>query len=587
MTSTFLRPDSSPSPRFRFRPPPPRIDRASTGRACLTGLLVLLSASALAQGGAPSAAAQAAGARVMEHRVRSGDTLSAIVIERLDSAFGTRDLAEFNRLPNPDRLRPEQLIRIPMRWLKPIAVAATVERVGGEAVADGRVLRVGDTVDEGARVETTPGAVVVLRLPDGSRLRLEPASRIRLQRLRQYHDEQTVDAVISLDQGRVQPMAQPGRTRPFSIRTPFATAAVRGTDFRVSAAADWVTTEVLSGGVSWGEDRPVRSAEAATRVDAGQGSTADPSRQVSAPVPLLPAPRLADWPSSIDTIAWRLSFPPVEGARAYRVEIAADPAFERIRRSQVIDRPEVAYQSDADGDHHVRIRAIDAARLEGFDATARLEVRARPTAPQPRTQAPLEVSFGTTHVVQWSTVPEARAYRLQVAADPGFQSIVLDRVLEEPRATIDRAGVRSGRLHWRVASVGPERRAGPFGSARVFDWRESPSPARASATWDRTELEWAVPAGVSSRIRVRWAGPAGAAERIESLPARPEPGTVRVTIRDLPAGEATAQVQWIHPDGVQTPWSAENRWTTPSVIRMQDGSPLGSGAGGVVGTTGP
>ena len=250
MTSTFLRPDSSPSPRFRFRPPPPRIDRASTGRACLTGLLALLSASALAQVGAPSAAAQAAGARVMEHRVRSGDTLSAIVIERLDSAFGTRDLAEFNRLPNPDRLRPEQLIRIPMRWLKPIAVAATVESVGGEAVADGRVLRVGDTVDEGARVETTPGAVVVLRLPDGSRLRLEPASRIRLQRLRQYHDEQTVDAVISLDQGRVQPMAQPGRTRPFSIRTPFATAAVRGTDFRVSAAADWVTTEVLSENVS-------------------------------------------------------------------------------------------------------------------------------------------------------------------------------------------------------------------------------------------------------------------------------------------------------------------------------------------------
>ncbi|MBK6678196.1 MAG: hypothetical protein IPG52_15790 [Rhodocyclaceae bacterium] len=69
---------------------------------------------------------------------------------------------------------------------------------------------------------------------------------------------------------------------------------------------------------------PSAMAAKGTAVLAGYGLLAEADGKVSPPIALLPAPELAGLPAVQDRTIARFVFPPVAGARQYRLQIGAD-----------------------------------------------------------------------------------------------------------------------------------------------------------------------------------------------------------------------------------------------------------------------
>lgn len=544
--------------------------------ALLAGQLACVSTLAAAQ--APARTSLASHEAVVVREVVRGDTLIGIVQEMLDPQRAWQELAAYNALRQPDRIRPGSRLRIPAAWLKPVAVQAKVLNLNGEVRQGERVLKPGDAVLEGQMLETGPDAVVTVELPDGSRLRIAPASAVRLERLRRYHDEQVIDALIRLERGRVEAVAQPGRTRPFLIRSPHATAAVRGTEFRIGALDRIATTEVLTGAVAWSGTGP------GAAVSAGFGSTADAQGRVSEPRPLLPAPDLRDMNRTVETVLSEIDFPAVAGAAAYRVEVAADERFERPLLQSVVTEPRVVLDSRQDGVHFVRVRAIDLVQLEGYDARAQVLVHARPIAPQPRQPANGQIYFDTAALLQWDAVAGVQGYRAQLADSADFSRIVLERQLAAPQWQVSAGEGGEGARYWRVASLDAGGREGPFGAVRRIEWRAIPAAPTVAIDGERIVLNWQVPAEHDSLIEVRWRGPAGELTRHHSIARAPQARSVSLPMDALPPGPASAALSLTGPDRVTTPRSRAVGWVVPDPVRSLDGQPWSLGSGGLVGS---
>ncbi len=553
---------------------------ALAARLLNRALLVLVAAITSGAGAGVAAQSAQAPGRVVVREVVRGETLIGIAHDMLDPQHSWQALAAFNELNKADRIRPGERLRVPAAWLKPLAVEAKVVSMSGDVREGGRQLKSGDVLSEGQALETGPDAVVTVELPDGSRLRIAPASAVRLDRLRRYHDEKTIDALIRLERGRVEAVAQPGRTRPFLIRSPHATAAVRGTQFRVGALDSLATTEVLTGAVAWS------GADAAAGVAAGFGSTADPKGKVSEPRALLPAPDLSPLGRTVETIGFRIAFAPVPGAAAYRVEVAADERFERPLLQTVVTEPQVSMDSRNDGVHFARVRAIDPNRLEGYEAQGQIMVRARPVAPQPGPRAQGEIHFGTAAMLDWQPVTGVQAYRVQLAGADDFAAIVLERQVTSTETEVLASEAGEGVRYWRVASVDAAGRAGPFGVPRRLEWRGVPRPPAVATDGERIELHWPVPPGHDSRIEVRWQGPAGELVRHHVVSSTAAGRSVSLVIDGLPPGAASATLTLTAPDRVATPPSAPASWVVPDPLRSSDGRPVTLGSGGLVGAQG-
>ena len=132
----------------------------------------------------------------------------------------------------------------------------------------------------------------------------------------------------------------------------------------------------------------------------------------------------------------QLRFAALAAARAYRVQLAADPAFQAILGEKVVDVPEARFGGLPDGDYHLRVRGIDAQGLEGMDAVRRIALRARPEPPFPSAPADGAKVRGDAATLRWAAMVEADSYLLQLAADDdgntvahlrGFIQIVGDK----------------------------------------------------------------------------------------------------------------------------------------------------------------
>jgi hypothetical protein len=153
-----------------------------------------------------------------------------------------------------------------------------------------------------------------------------------------------VERLFAIERGRasasVTPMTDPAST--FQFATPGAVTSVRGTRFRMSYDADAhrATSEVLEGKV--GFDPQGRAAQV---LPAGFGSASD----LDEPVALLPPPRLVEAGAPQTAEALRFAWQPLPGARAYRVQIAADAQFLKVLDETVATDPAAQFAALPDG----------------------------------------------------------------------------------------------------------------------------------------------------------------------------------------------------------------------------------------------
>ncbi len=346
-----------------------------------TGLLIALLALSPLDGGFSPAHAQQKMANVAAPRgedsisyvVRRGDTLYGLASRYMTRLSDWRIVRQRNRIADIHTITPGTVLSVPVRLLKSEALTARVIAFKGNCrmeAGDGRdqPLALGMTILPGTAIETGAGGFATLELSNGSRISLPSRTRIRVTTMRKFLLNGSVDFDFLVEKGRIETSATPlgaqgGRYR---IRTPIAVSAVRGTTFRVGYEDldSPSLTEVIEGTVGVG----AQGGGAATAIEEGFGAGVSASGEVVKEV-LLRAPELQD-PGKVhvDPVV-RFQIVPVEGARGYHVQIAADAGFVELAAEATSDTPIVDFADITNGRWFVRVTAIAESGLEGMPQT--------------------------------------------------------------------------------------------------------------------------------------------------------------------------------------------------------------------------
>lgn len=505
---------------------------------------------------------------LVPYEVQRGESLYVIAERLLEDARRWPEVARLNRLQRPSRLQPGQRLWLPASLLKGMATTARVEYVRGPVLADGTVLRIGDAVAEGVTLEVGAQGFVSLRMHDGSLLQLQANSRSKLLQLRDIPAAQRRNTLIELDKGRADAAVtpQPSGSR-FEVKTPLATAGVRGTRFGVSvpAQAARATADVMDGRV---EVRPGR-AVATMALNAGEGAVVQ-RHGAAVRRPLLPAPDLSELPERIERLPGPLALPAIAGAARYRVEIAEDEA--RVPWSAEGPLP-ILLDDLADGHYQLRVRAVDPDDLAGAEAIRAVWIKTTPVPPLAQAPTPGEIVAPQLVAIACTEVPTAAAYLLQVATNPRFEPL-----LRQEQGTgycrFELRGLPLGEVYWRVASLAPERdgrlERGPFSDPGRFVVMPLPAPPRADEiTTDGRQVHWAAVEGY--RYRVQVATDTGFGTLVQDEEVRGD--RLRLT---LPPGCApyALRLQAIDANGKRSEFSAPRLVSTEAVVCSGDGNPV-------------
>jgi hypothetical protein len=165
-------------------------------------------------------------------------------------------------------------------------------------------------------------------------------------------------------------------------------------------------------------------------------------------------------PLEVSTLAAKagalsLAWEETEGADSYRVTIARDEAFkETVYEGESRSSAATVSTSLAEGKYYARVAPVVAGRI-GDPSEPRILVV---TAPLPiSTISPAEGSTlppGSGRLeFSWNDPNRGKRYRLELAKDESFESIVATTVSPGQKASIEAPERLSGKLFWRVASI--------------------------------------------------------------------------------------------------------------------------------------
>lgn len=428
------------------------------------------------------------------YTVRSGDNLWNITADYLTRMDYWQRLQTLNQVADPQELPPGMKLRIPIAWLKGQPTAARVLSVQG--TAEVKIAFTGRTImattdlllHSGDEIRTGSDSSVSVEFGDGSRLLIQANSFLVMDTLSTYGDTHMVDTRLRLQQGRVDSQVTPrrsSRTR-YEILTPAAASAVRGTHYRLGMDAGDATAraEVLEGTVE------IRGARKTRTVAEGFGTLATTGKPPAAPISLLASPVVADLPPVVTRSPIQLGFPALEGATAYRAQIAPTEQFETLLFDAISTAPAVRGPDLPDGDYVLRIRGIDAKGLEGHDAVHRFRLHARPEPPFLIKPADQSAVLEHALVFEWAEPQNAAAYHFQLAEDERFTTLVFDLPkYAKPNLTPDRT-LEPGRYFWRVATLDTTGRVGPFSDPQLFRLQATPKLQAPEVTADAMTFRW-------------------------------------------------------------------------------------------------
>lgn len=434
------------------------------------------------------------------YTVKTGDNLWNISEQHLISTRYVARLQQLNKISDAYAIPPGTKIKIPVAWSKiqTSGVSAQVMYVRGRVwlkrtnaaeipAETGMQLNVGD------EVRSENDSFVILKFLDNSQLRLQENSQIRINTMNVLGDYGAADTLIQLQQGRTEnavPQEKPGIGTRFRIKTPSAVSSVRGTDFRVGITLndERTSSEVLSGLVQVvGEKKEIA-------VSAGFGVITALGAPPVAPVKLLPAPDLSNTAVLYERLPLVITLDPLAGAATYRAQIASDQNFQNLWTEFTTNRLPFRDGDMPDGDYWLRVRGIDAAGIEGHDATIAFTLNARPEPPFVIAPLPEGVVDPFLREFQWSTQPEATHYHIMISQDSAFATVIVDNTEIADNTFRLADSLQPGHYFWRIASVSAVEGTGPFTDVMSFRM-PFPGPAMEATKFDKTRMTFAWRAG--------------------------------------------------------------------------------------------
>ena len=409
--------------------------------------------------------AQSVNAGDWVYTVREGDTLWGLCETYTTKKDCWLKLGPYNQVQFPRTLAPGTRIRFPVAWLREPPAPVVVRYVKGEvrAVVDGAAtaLNVDDTLGIGATVAVGDKSLALVSFADGSVMTVEANTELVFDRLSSFGERGMVDTKVNLKKGSVQ--TQVKKRQPpshFEVQTPSAVAAVRGTDFRVSAEGEAQTrSEVFDGEIEVANDL------GDARVPKGSGLVAQKNQPLPKVVVLPPAPEITSAVGSMAnpyTLTWR-SRAEVRGYRLTVVDDAGDHVFQRQ-----LEGDSTAIDSLADGCYEILLNAVHASGFLSLPARSELclvSPLASPSAPS------VTYADGGALALQWAPVDGAQSYRVELSAQLDFAAPLQALVTTDNRVVLPE-GIALP-VHVRVVASGDSALNGVIDSA--------PSPAVTAA----------------------------------------------------------------------------------------------------------
>lgn len=324
-------------------------------------LLSLILTAVLFAGLVPNASAQTDNDGPISYQVKPGDTLYGLARQYLRNDAAAREVQQLNRVRNARRLPVGKTIDIPRRLLRYQPVELTITAFSGPVRVDGAAPQVGASLREGQVITTGRNGFVSFRSGFGARFSMPSNSTMRLDRARKYLLGGILDVDFAVLKGRGSAGSPKLNAQDrLRMRTPKATTAVRGTDFRVGyiEESDISLTEVIEGSVA------LAVGEASGGVEAGFG-VASTAAGLGSPEALL-APVEFIEPAKIQTDeTLKFALIPLAKAKAYRVQLARDAGFLDVLTETITADPAIAFDALDDGRYFIRARGISASAIEG------------------------------------------------------------------------------------------------------------------------------------------------------------------------------------------------------------------------------
>lgn len=324
------------------------------------------------------------------YKVRPGDSLW-VVCERVAARpdHCRQHLADYNRLPRPNRVLPGDILSFPVSWLKPGPMPARLAMQRGDVMrypaagGPAQPLRDHQSIAAGDAIETGDGAAL-LRFPDQAEVLVKPRSLLIVRGYCRYPGRPG-DTGMRLQRGavyvhRLTPVMKKSQ---FRVYTPGGAVTVRGTEYDLQVDHRETTRgEVRAGRLE------VRIGDRHVALTAGQGILVEAGPGPIESRPLLPAPALR---LSGGRHGLRTTWVDLPGAQAYWLELYALP--ERTLLAQTRLSGDDWQRHVPPGRYHVQVRAIDNVGLRGRIASANVRVGAPiPVAPRATGPVPPKVA---------------------------------------------------------------------------------------------------------------------------------------------------------------------------------------------------
>lgn len=424
------------------------------------------------------------------YTVQPGDNLWNLSKKHLKSLRYWKNLAVLNNVSDPLNIPPGTTLRFPVKWLKSGSSVGKLVELTGEATVierkSGRTVKAwkGMLLWDSDTIMTTVNSNATLQFADGSRVLVQADSELKMENLMSYGETGMAETQVRLQSGRVHNNIIPkkGPASRFEISTPSAIAAVRGTEYRISAEDNGDSkAEVLTGEVG------VDSSGTLKVVPEGFGTISFNDRKPLEPVKLLAPPDLSGLPSSVIRVPFPLKLKPIKGAEHYRMQIAEDKIFSTLLFDNTFPSVNIWGPDLPDGPYFLRIHGIDEQGLEGLDSIHSFSINAHPIPP-------LQIKPGADAVIeeavpafQWSEPQDASGYRFQLSRDVQFKQLLHDESGFDTTIFTPDQEIAPGVYYWRVATVDKDNKTGPFSDPQKFR-RTPPSPDMSDAKLDMEEM---------------------------------------------------------------------------------------------------
>ncbi len=362
--------------------------------------------------------------------VAEGDNLATLSEKYLDEPRDWLAVASVNELKDPHLIFPGQELVIPEHLLKGVPALGKATFVRGEVLimrsrdTGWEPLSLSEEIPAESRIRTGADGALEITFEDDSSCFLKSHTSLKISKARKrgaHHFFRDlfleVGRIISRLQGAV------GSGSRFNIRTPSATAAARGTEFRVSSDERKDTRiEVLGGTVG------AASRLRGVTLEEGEGTLVRRGLKPVEPRKLLGPPSPDAIQAVYNKMPLEFRFHPVPGATGYRVMLAMGPELKDVVREARIDPAGTATMKDLpDGQYFLYAQTADELGLEGPRSDpAPVRVRSNPLPPF--IQYPLH---GTEHkatavAFKWLSVEDAQKYHLQVSTDADMIQLAED-----------------------------------------------------------------------------------------------------------------------------------------------------------------